>query len=275
LLSKEIATSLRGRSLAIEIYPYDYLEFLQANHFKAPSKPFGKKSLDTHRGHLLQFFRVGGFPGIQIMSTHEQLEMLQNYVETVIFRDIVERYQIENVALLRYFTGILLKSVSSLVSINKIYKDIKSQGYKVGKDTLYNYLEYLEDAFLLFSCPIFTESLRQMQTTPKKIYAIDNGLVSANTFNFSDNMGKYLENQVYLDLRRQGKDIFYYRTQDGYEVDFITRDIRGQHEIIQVVWDKSDSSTLEREERALKQAEKELGLPGKLIDWSIYLSSKI
>jgi predicted AAA+ superfamily ATPase len=167
----------------------------------------------------------------------------------------------------------LLKNVSSPFSINKFYNDIKSQGYKVSKDTLYAYLDYLDDAFLIFSVPIFTESLRASQTTPKKIYAVDNGLILANTFNLSDNIGKLLENQIYLDLRRQKKKIFYYRTSEGYEVDFITQDHQGKHEMIQVVWDLEDPLTLRREERGLRQAEEELGFPGKIIDWPTYLKS--
>lgn len=264
LLSKEIATSLRGRSLAIEIFPYSYSEFLDANRLK--------KGQDQHLKHLMNYFQIGGFPGIQSMAPNEQLETLQNYVETVIFRDVIERHQIGNVTLLKYFIHFLLKNISSPFSINKFYNDIKSQGHKAAKDTLYSYLSYLEDAFLVFSVPIFTESLRRMQTVPKKIYAIDNGLVVANTFNLSENLGKLFENLVYLDLRRQGKKIFYYRTDDGYEIDFITQDRQGKHEILQVVWDTSDPVTMERERRALTQAEKELGFSGKLIDSKNYLS---
>lgn len=271
LLSKEIATSLRGRSLAIEILPYSYTEYLVAHDLKLPMKPFGKKTLDLQKSYLLDYFRIGGFPAVQSMHANEQLETLQNYVETVIFRDIIERHQIGNVALLKYFIGFLLKNVSSPFSINKFYNDIKSQGHKAAKDTLYSYAAYLEDAFLIFTVPIFTESLRHMQTTPKKIYAIDNGLIGANTFNLSFNLGKLLENQMYLDLRRQGKKIFYYRTSEGFEIDFVTQDMQGKYEMIQVVWDTSDPLTLKREERALQQAEKELGFSGKLIDWTTYL----
>ncbi len=271
LLSKEIATSLRGRSLAIEILPYSYPEYLLAHQLELPTKPFGKKMLDHQRSYLLDYFRIGGFPGIQAMPANEQLDSLQNYVETVIFRDVIERHQIQNVALLKYFIQCLLKNAASPFSINKFYNDVKSQGHKVGKDTLHSYLTYLEDAFLVFTVPIFTESLRHRQTTPKKIYAIDNGLIGANTFNLSENLGKALENQVYLDLRRQGKKIFYYHTAEGYEVDFVTQDQQGRHELIQVVWEMDDPHTLEREERALRQAERELGFSGKIIDWTTYL----
>lgn len=273
LLSKEIATSLRGRSISIEIQPYDFEEFLAAKKIPLPQKPFGNKVLDEYRMHLLGFFQKGGFPGVQSLSKHERIETLQNYVEVVVFRDIVERYKISNIKLLRYFVNVLLKNTTSRFSIHKFYKDIESQGYKVGKDSLYNYLEHLEDSFLIFTAPIFTESLRVLETTPKKIYAIDNGLINANTFNFSLNFGKMLENQVYLDLRRQKKEIFYYNTSEGYEVDFITKDRNGHFEMIQVVWDQSDSETFKREERALSIAEKELGIKGRIIDWETYIQT--
>jgi len=271
LLSTEIDTSLRGRCLTIEISPYSYLEYLTAQKYSLPTPPFGNKMLDMQRSYLLQYFQVGGFPGIQFMSPSERLDMLQNYVETVAFKDIVERYHVSNIALLKYLIRSLLKNVAALFSVNKFYNDIKSQGYKVSKDTLHTYLGYIEDAFLIFTVPIFTESLRQSQTTPKKIYAIDNGLVLANTFNMSANIGKLLENQVYLDLRRQGKKVFYYHTQDGYEIDFVAQDKEGVYELIQVVWDKDDPKTLEREERALLQAEKELGVKGELVDGARYI----
>lgn len=103
LLSKEIASSLRGRSLSIEIFPYSYAEYLTAHAYTHPSKPFGKKALDQHHHYLLDYFKMGGFPGIQMLSSNEQLQTLQNYVETVIFRDVIERYQISNIMLLKYF----------------------------------------------------------------------------------------------------------------------------------------------------------------------------
>lgn len=273
LLSKEIATSLRGRSLSMEMLPYSYSEYLTAHHKRLPSQPLGKRALDEHRTHLLDYFCRGGFPGVQSMTSNERLETLQNYVETVVFRDVIERHRVSNIALMKYLIHFLLKNTASLFSVNKFHNTVKSHGYRASRDTLYSYLVYLEDAFLIFTAPIFTESLHRMQTAPKKVYAIDNGLVLANTFNLSDNLGKLLENQVYLDLRREGKKIFYYHTSDGYEIDFVTRDRRGNYEMIQVVWDVEDEEALKREMRALRSAEQELGLPGRLLDYRDYLRS--
>lgn len=271
LMSKDIATSLKGRSLTMEILPYNYLEYLTFHDLRLPSKPFGKKMLEVHHNHLIDYFRAGGFPGIQNIPANEQLESLQSYVETVLFRDVVARHQISNVSLMKHFISYLLKNVSSTFSINKYYQEIKDEGQKVAKDTLYSYLSYLEDAFLIFTVPLYSQSPKKMQTAPKKIYAIDNGLVAANTFDLPDRLDIALKNQLYLDFRRQGKKVFYCTTTDGYEVDFVTQDIQGNYELIQVMWESHDSPLLARKERVLRQAENELGFRGRLIDWKLYL----
>lgn len=272
LLSKEISTSLRGRSIETEIWPFSFLEFLQAHHIATPKTPFGKKSLDMMRKHLIDYLEIGGFPGVQTLSPSERLQTLQGYVEMVILRDIVERHKVTNISLLRYMINTLLKNVSAPFAINKFYNDIKSQGYKVGKDTLYNYLNYIEDTYLLFAIPHFTESVREMQTTPKKIYAVDHGLIRANTFNLSENTGKLFENLVYLDLRRQGKEIFFYKTKNGNEVDFVVTSKQEKPQLIQVVWNLEDPDTFHREERALKDAQEELGIEGRILDLSTYMT---
>lgn len=273
LLSKEIATSLRGRSIANEIWPYNFFEYLLAHKINLPSKPFGNQQRDIYQQHLLNFFHIGGFPGVQKELDNIRLEMLQGYVDMVIFRDIVERHKVTNLPLLKYLIGSLLKSVGSPFTVNKFYKDITSQGFSVSKDTIFNYIHYIQDAYLIFTVPLFSESLRHQQTSPSKVYAIDNGLIQACTLNFSSNYGSFLENQVYLDLRRQGKDIFYYKTNSGYEIDFVTQAKDGTREIIQVTWEMHDPKTREREERALQEAKTELGIPGRIIDVDVYLRS--
>lgn len=273
LLSKEIATSLRGRSISIEIWPYNFNEYLSMHHVDKPKRPIGKISLDKLQKHFLTFLKKGGFPAIQNLSESLQRETLQNYLETVIFRDVIERHRVTNIALLRYLTNSLLKNIAAPFSSNKFYNDIKSQGYQVAKDTIYNYIDYLEDAYLIATVPLFTESLRRSQITSKKIYSVDNGLTQANSFSQSENWGRLLENQIYLDLRREKKKIFYYLTKSGYEIDFITQSLDGKMELIQVVWDKNDPATLAREERALKEAKRELNIPGKIIDLEAYLKT--
>jgi len=265
LLSKEINTSLRGRSLSVEVMPYSFDEFRIAQNVAAPKPPFGRQAYDIANKQLIDFFTIGGFPAVQQMQLHDWRETLQGYVDTVILKDIIERHNVSNIALLNYLIKTLLINASTLFSVNKFYNDIKSQGYKVSRETIYNYLDYIDDAFLIFNVPIYSESARAQQTVPNKIYAIDNGLVNAYSLKIKDLNHKFLENQVYLDLRKQGKSIFYYHTKDGYEVDFVTVDKNGERELIQVTWDMSDPKTAEREQRALENAEKELGIKGRII----------
>lgn len=273
LLSKEINTNLRGRSLSTEIFPYSFQEYLVTHDVPVKKKPFGQASFDLMQKELRNYFSVGGFPAVQFMQQHEWRETLQGYVDTVILRDIVERHNVTNITLLKYLVMSLLKNAATTFSINKFYNNIKSQGYKIGKETIYNYLDYIEDAFLIFTVPFYSESERIKQNRPKKIYAIDNGLINATSIGINDFYGKCLENLVYLDLRRQNKKIYFYNTTDGYEIDFVTVDQNNHRELIQVAWDTFDAEILEREQRALIQAEKELGIGGKIITAREYLKN--
>jgi uncharacterized protein len=265
LLSKEINTSLRGRSLSVEILPYSFAEFRLAHQLSAPKPPFGRQAYDIANKQMTDFFSKGGFPAVQHMEVHDWRDTLQNYVDTVILKDIIERHKVSNIAVLRYLTKTLLINAAAPFSVNKFYNDIKSQGFQIGRETICNYLDYIEDAFLIFKVQVYSESIRAQHTKPSKIYVIDNGLINAFSLKIKDIYHKFLENQVYLDLRRQDKDIFYYNTKDGYEVDFVTVDKNGERELIQVTWDASDPKTFEREERALNQAEQELGIKGRII----------
>lgn len=241
LLSKEINTSLRGRSLSVEIMPYSFDEYRIAHKLPIPKPPFGRQDYDITNKQMIDFFENGGFPAVQHMQIHDWRETLRGYVDTVILRDIIERHNVYNIALLKYLTKTLLVNAATPFSVNKFYNDIKSQGYKVSRETIYNYISYLEDAFLIFTVNMYSESVRAQQTMPNKIYVIDNGLINAYSLKARDIYHKFLENQVYLDLRRQGKDIFYYNTkEDGYEIDFVTVDKNGERELIQVTWDMSD-----------------------------------
>lgn len=273
LLSKEINTSLRGRSLATEIYPFSFQEYLRAHKIRFSTNTFGKSTSDILYQHFLSFLDKGGFPAVQKMQQDEWRDTLQNYLDTVILRDIVERHNVSNIALLRYLALSLLKNSSTVFSINKFYNDLKSQGFRVNKDTLYDYLDYLQNAFCIFRVPFYSESPRVKQTRPHKIYSIDSGLVQATTISFSHNTGRLFENLVYLDLRRENKQISFYNTSSGYEIDFVTLDAKGNRELLQVVLDDRDVETRKREERALAEAEQELGIKGRIISAHDYLKN--
>ncbi len=275
LLSKEIATSLRGRSISTEIWPFSFQEYLVGKQVDFPPALMGQKERDLYIKHLSEFLLVGGFPEVQNLDKNDRRLVLQEYVDTVIFRDIIERHHIKNIPLIKYLVKIMLQSMSCNISISKLLNDFNSQGLRASKNTLYEYLDYIEDVFLAFRIPMYSESYRRMQTNLKKTYVVDSGLSFAYSTQLMNNVGRSFENLIYLDLRRQGYEIYYYKTTDNYEVDFFAQSPEGKFRLFQVVWDVSDKKTYEREMRALKQAEQETGFEGILVDPVHYLDSGV
>jgi predicted AAA+ superfamily ATPase len=271
LLSKEIATSLRGRSLSTEIWPFSFTEFLLSKKIEY-SVPMGKKTYDGFVKLLEIYLHIGGFPEVISVTSDTKNRILQDYVNAVIMRDIIERYNISNIILIHYIIKSLLKNVGTSFSINKFFNDVKTQGISASKNTLYEYLKYIEDAYLIFSVPIYAESIRKVQTNPKKIYAIDPGLVGAYTLSMSPNYGHLFENLVFLDLKRKNHEVYYYLTKEGYEIDFLSKTPQGKIKLWQVVWDLKNEKTMQRELRALHSAEKELGVKGELVTPENYLT---
>lgn len=204
----------------------------------------------------------------------ERRGILQNYVSTVILRDIIERYHVANPIVIQYMVKALLKNVGCSFTISKFFKDIKSQGFSISKDKIYPYFDYISDAYLAFPVSLYDDSLRKVQTNPKKIYAIDTGLVRAYTMGRTQDVGHHFENLIYLDLKRRGyEEICYYLTKTRKEVDFMARNGLGKWHLYQVCWDMSDTKTLERETVALREAEKELGIKGEIITPDSYFTT--
>lgn len=260
LLSREIATSLRGRSLSTEILPFSFAESLRHEGMDLPTEwPPGARARSLLENRLEQYLESGGFPEVQGISQDLRIRVLQEYVDVVIFRDVVERHAVENLPALRYLERRLLSSPAGKFSVSKLFNDLKSQGMKVGKDSLYEYLGYLEDSFLLSTVTIASSSLRVRQVNPRKAYPIDPALSSAFSFRASGDVGHLLETVVYLELRRRGRSVAYVTTSSGYEVDFLAEDSRGSRELIQVCANLEDPQTRQRELRALAEAMAETG----------------
>lgn len=271
LLSKEIATSLRGRSISKEIWPLSFAEYMQFKGIEQPKIPYGQKTKDRMQDLLKTYLAEGGFPEVTHLQAADRTRVLQDYVSVVLLRDIVERHGITNIHLLRYMIKTILRNAGTSLSINKFFNDLKSQGIPVAKSTLYEYLDHIEDAYLAFSISVYSESLRKSQVNPRKIYAIDPGMVHAYKLHFTQNIGHVFENLVYLDLRRQEHEVYYYLSEERYEVDFMTKSYDGTTGLYQVAWDIDDQATLDREVRALKKAEEELGVTGYLITKENYI----
>jgi predicted AAA+ superfamily ATPase len=158
--------------------------------------------------------------------------------------------------------------------VNKLAADFKSRGMQVGKDTLFEYLQFLEDAFLTFSVSLYSQSLRARSTAPKKIFCIDTGMVAHYSMRPKADLGRLFENLVFLDLKRQGHRVHYYVTTAGAEIDFVVVGPGGHPYIVQACFDVSDETTRAREERSLEAAKQELGCDGILVTPQIYAQNR-
>ena len=197
LLSKEIATSFRGRSLATEVWPYSFHEFLRAKKISIDISVFDKKTEDTLQQLFLQYLSIGGFPEVVSYNADDRQQTLQEYLDVAIYRDIIERHVIKTPSIIKYMISSMVYNAGKPFTINKFYNDLKSQGYQVGKDALYDYADFIEDAYLAFAVPIYDKSIRKVQTNPKKIYAIDPGLVRSLTLDHDNDLGSLFENVIY------------------------------------------------------------------------------
>ncbi|MCC5847314.1 MAG: ATP-binding protein [Verrucomicrobia bacterium] len=260
MLSVELASSLRGRSLAREVFPYSFPEYLRVH---APDLRWVRPGSHA-RLHLQKqtenYMTSGGFPEVQGLPAHRRREIIQSYVDAVVLRDVIERHGVSNVEALRALLHQALSSPTTRMSIHKLYKDFKSRGLRLGKDDLYAYMRHLTDAYLLFPLPLWTRSEKKRQINPKKIYLVDNGILDAYSTGQTPDRGAFLENLVYLTLRRLGLQPGYYETRQGHKVDFVWNE-NGQIHILQACLTLQTPATRERELRALASAASELPEP--------------
>jgi len=253
-LSTEIATELRGRTISYTVYPLSFSEYLDFNGINKALYPQRSKSAIIH--YAEKFLTNGGFPETLTLDQDTRLKLLQQYFNVMMFRDIVERYEVSNVDALRFFIKKLFAGVTKTFSINKAYNDLRSMGYKISNKYLYSYFQYCNDAFLCQSISRFDYSEIKQAKSDKKTYIIDTGLLASIEFAMSGNKGKLLENMVFLELLKSEKDVFYFR--GHHECDFIVKDGES-FTPVQVAWSLEDESTRERELRGLNEACNHLG----------------
>ncbi len=269
LLSTEIATSLRGRSLTTEIFPFSFAEVLRFHEVTFKPGRFGEKTRAILQNTLDRYYVAGGFPEIQHLDDEVRREVLSNYLDVVILRDIVERHGIKNTVALRSLIRHIMHAPTTRFSVNKFYNTLKSMGVTCTKNDLYSFLDHLADAFLIYLAPIHSRSEKVRQVNPKKIYVIDTGLLGAMSLKMTQDRGAILENMIYMQLRRQGIAAEYYFTESGSEVDFFFIDRAGKKRLIQVCWDLDDERTYSREVRALEQAMRELSIKrSAIVTWN-------
>ncbi len=261
LLSREVATALRGRGLEVLVHPFSFREALR-HHGAEPSESWesqtaADRSTLDHR--LRDYLATGGYPEAQGLELRDRAALLTSYVDVAVLRDVIERHSVTNPTALRWLQRQLLGNPAGAFSVQKFFLALKSQGLPVGKDTLHEYLAHLEDAFLVRTVPIATRSARRRMVNPRKAYPVDPGLIPIFAQSSEPEIGHALETVVMLELERRGYAVAYVRTMDGAEVDFLARAPGGGEPplLLQVCADARDSATLARELRALTSARTE------------------
>ena len=258
MLSRELATHLTGRHVQIEMFPFSFTEFLRfknAEHF--PENILSTTQVSQLRSLLDEYIEFGGFPEIE--NNANKKRYIRDLYDKVILRDIVERYNIRDIALLKELSILLLNYFSSLFTYNKISNTLNAGSV----NTIKEFAIYLEDTYLLNYVSKFSFKLKEEIRNPRKVYCIDSGLVSSLGTSLSPNIGRKIENLVFLNEKRKGNIINYFS--DGKsEVDFVITDERNSITLIQSAYNISDSETYRRETDALVNSAKYLN-PQKIL----------
>ena len=255
LLSREIATALRGRGWQVLVHPFGFDEALRHRGEAAPSNPERMSRPERVRVEELfaDWLTVGGFPEAQGLDNGTRRRLLSDYVDVAILRDVVDRHRVSNVVGLRWLARHLLGNAGTRFSVEKFHRALRSQGIAIARDTVHQHLGYLEDCFLVRTVWMESRSERQRMVNPRKSYPVDTGLINVFDRTGRANVGHALEMAVFVELERRRCDITYVRTPEGFEVDFLARG-DGPPELIQVCADASEDPTATRELRALAAA---------------------
>jgi hypothetical protein len=258
LLSREIATAMRGRAWEVVIHPFSFEEYLRHHQLPVPEKPdfLAPPERSAVERAFQDYLVCGGFPEAQNVDTATRHELLRNYVDVALLRDVMERHGISNVTALRWLVRHLLGNAAGMFSVEKFYASIKSQGLRTSKDSLHDYLAYLEDCFLVRTVWLDAASERQRMVNPRKAYPVDPGLIPVFDRTGRANLGHALETVLLIELERRRMEVTYVRTPRGYEVDFLARRPGEEPELVQVCADLGTAEVAERELRALEDVVK-------------------
>jgi hypothetical protein len=267
LLSREIATQLRGRTFSYLLLPFSFREFLRAKNVFTEKMTMDEAA--KIRGYLKEYLEFGGFPEV-VFEEAQKERILKEYFEMILFRDIVERHKLKNISLARFLLSFLLQNFSKEISVNKVLKSLSSQRF--GKNTLYSYIDKIQDSVALFILNRFSLRVYQRESWPKKIYLCDTGLTKV--VRFSEDIGKLMENCVFLELLRLTNkkpmlEIYYWKNHEGAEVDFLLKEGVEIKDLIQVTYASGRDEIDEREVKSLLKASKETGCKNlRIITWN-------
>ena len=251
LLSSEISTALTGRNRMITNFPFSFREFLTFKNYKLQKNDFYQtKKRAVIKSFFQEYLKLGGYP--EIIKINDPT-LLEQYFKDIIYRDILPRYSIKKIKEIRELCLFLASNLGSIHSYNKLQNLIGVKSI----NTVKSYLEILEEAFLFFRINLFDYSIKRQIYNPSKIYIIDTALGNSISFKFSENIGHIYENIVFLELKRRNKEIYYWKSKKGKEVDFLIKKGLNIEEAIQVSYNLNDKKTLDREIESLLIAKDE------------------
>lgn len=251
LLSREIATNLRGRIYNLEILPFSFKEFLRLDKIAFGNRVEVHNNLIKIKKLFKRYLVEGGYPFVSINRDVPRNDILQEYYNSMIFRDVIERYKISDVKKLQILANFIFESNSKDVSYSKLSNKMNSLGFSLTRNTVGEYVSYFEEAYLFFQVMRYEYSIQKRLGAIKKVYTIDNGLLNAVSFKFSKDYGKLLENLVFLELYRRKKKVFYNR--DKFECDFLIQEKNKIVNCIQVCYELNDENK-DREIKGLMEA---------------------
>ncbi len=233
LLSRELGTKLTGRYKQLELFPFNYSEFL--DYFK----------LERNTESFKKYYKLGGFPEYLEENDPDYHRIL---LRDIVARDIALRRNLPNENQLMRLAIHLLSNIGKDFSYNKLSGLLEIKSVR----TVIDYCDYLSESYLLDYIPMFSHSIKKQIANPKKVYSVDSAFARSNSLSFNEDKGRRLENMVYLKLRQSAREIFYYRT-DKTECDFLVRDQEKIISAIQVCW-KIEPENVNREIQGLKDA---------------------
>jgi len=265
LLRDDIATELRGKAVSSIVYPLDFSEFLKFKNFTY--RPGSTKGQAELRRLFDEYLKWGAYPAIPNVEEYTKEALLREYFDTMILRDIIQRYNMSKPRVCIHLYNYLLSNISKSHTLQSAFRYLKQGGYSTSRDAVREYIHWAEDSWLLFVVPIYSDSLKEQERNYKKIYAIDWGLANRNSFIWDGSYSRAFENMIFLHLYRNWNRMHYYLTRKKrQEVDFIVVDSNGKPVMaLQVCVDINDQETLSRELEPIITTAKYFGIKENLI----------
>lgn len=258
LLAHEVGTALRGRTLSCELFPFSFGEFLVRRGIARSGRGVNRRLALTKAWN--DYKEQGGFPAVYDLPEPTRKLVHREYANALMLRDVIERYRVSQPLVLRHLATRMLNGIGTLFSFRKVEEELKALGFAVGRDTVAQYLKWLEDAYFIFTITVHTASVARQARELRKVYCVDHAMARSLGNGVLKNRGQVLENIVFVHLRRQTPQVCYYKTKNGHEVDFWATLPDGSQQAVQVCADMSTPETRKRELRALQAAMAESGL---------------